>query len=56
LKRCTPRGAHNAIFAVGYSMLVYKTKGVVMDVVEENELTETMQMIADMTEDDQASE
>lgn len=49
-------GAHNAIFAVGYSMLVYKTKGVVMDVVEENELTETMQMIADMTEDDQASE
>ncbi|MFZ4827712.1 MAG: YbaK/EbsC family protein [Phototrophicaceae bacterium] len=49
-------GAHNAIFAVGYSILVHKTKGLVMDVVEENELSEAMQMIADMTDEDQALE
>ena len=49
-------GAHNAIFAVSYSLLVHKTKGLVMDVVEENDLSEAMRMISEMTDADQLSE
>lgn len=49
-------GAHNAIFAVNYSLLVHKTKGLVMDIVEENDHSETMRMISEMTEADKSSE